>query len=196
VATVGFVSLGPSLPSVPTTSTVNLTRGATTANGVTVALNASGQLQAVYNGTSSSATCDVIFDVTGYFTADTSGLSFYPVVPVRLLDSSTGKGLTGPFAMGVVKTLAVAGTGGISVDALGIAGNLTLVNPTTVGYAYVAPSITGTPKSSTVNAVVGRAIANGFDVLLSGSGSVDLILIGTTSADKANMQLDVTGYWK
>jgi hypothetical protein len=192
--TVGFVSLGPTLPSVPSTSTVNLTKGVTTANGVTVALNGN-TLQAVYVGTSSTATVDVIFDVTGFFTADATGLSYHPIVPARYLDSSTGKGLSGLFTSPTPRTLAIGGVGAVPSDAAGISGNLTLVNPTSVGFAQVAPTISGVPTSSTVNAVVGRTVANGFDVPLGGSGNLALIWYGLGSAT-AHLQLDVTGYWK
>jgi len=49
----------------------------------------------------------VIFDITGYFTPDTSGLAYHPIVPDRLLDTSTNKGLTGAFTNLVSRPLVV-----------------------------------------------------------------------------------------
>jgi hypothetical protein len=198
VTSYGFVSIGPTVPSVPSTSTINLVGGITIANGVTVALNA-GTLSAVYVGGTNTATADVIFDVTGYFTADASGLSYYPIIPIRLLDSTTGKGLSGTFNNGVARTLTVGGVGGlggIAADAFGISGNLTLWLPSSYGFAFAAPSIVGTPSSSTVNSSTGNvSVANGFDVALDGSGQLMLVWVGKAGST-TNMQLDVTGYWK
>jgi hypothetical protein len=194
----GFVSFGPTMVSVPKTSTVNTQKGKNTANGLTVTLNSTGKLQAVWYGMSSTSTADVIFDVTGYFTADTTGLSFYPVAPYRVLDSITGKGLTGTFATNAPRLLAVGGTGGaggVPADATGIAGNLTLVNPSSYGFAFAAPSISGIPTSSTVNSGAHVTVANGFDVALAGTGELALIWSGTAGSS-AYLQLDVTGYWK
>ena len=109
----GFVSVGPTTISTPTTSTINVAKGVNCANGVTVALGTGslqGKLQAVWAGTSGSS-ADVIFDVTGYFTPDLTGLTYHPIAPIRLLDSSTSKGLPGVFATGTPQTFTVAGLG-------------------------------------------------------------------------------------
>jgi outer membrane protein assembly factor BamB len=189
----GFVSVGPTMIAVPKTSNVNIKKGINCANGVTVALNA-GKLQAVWDGAAGS-TADIIFDVTGYFTADLTGASYHPIVPVRYLDSSLGKGLTGSFATGTARTLGMAGVGQVPNSALGISGNLTLVNPSTAGWAQIAPTIAGIPTSSTVNAVAHQTLANGFDVPVSGTGDVDMVWVGR-ALSTAHLQLDVTGYWK
>ena len=189
----GFVSVGPTMIAVPSTSTINIKAGKNSANGVTVALSG-GKLQAVWVGKAGSST-DVIFDVTGYFTADLTGLSYHPIFPARYLDSSTGRGLSGSFATGTPRTLTVGHLGQVLLNAAGISGNLTLVNPSAAGWVQVAPTISGTPTSSTVNATAHQTVANGFDVPLSGSISVALIWVGGASST-ANLQLDVTGYWK
>jgi hypothetical protein len=192
----GYVAIGPTTGSSPSTSTVNVLKAHNTANGVTVALR-SGKVQAVWVGTRSSS-ADVILDVTGYFAADASGLRFYPVTPYRGLDTSTNLGLTGSFTTGTARTLAIGGLGGsagVPTDAKGIAGNLTVVRPSTVGYAFIAPSISGTLSSSTVNANAGVDTANGFDVSLNGSGQVALIWKGQTGS-AANLQMDINGYWR
>ena len=185
----GYVAVGPVMEAVPATSTLNTKAGQNRANGVTVALKA-GKLQAVWVGKTGSS-ADVIFDVTGYFTAGAGGLRFYPITPIRDLDSTTGKGLSGSFTSGTARVLTVAG---VPSTAAGISGNLTLLKPGSAGYGFIAPTITGAPTSSTLNSTAGLTVANGFDVALS-AGKLSIVWMGTTGS-KANFSLDVTGYWK
>ncbi len=188
---VGYVSVGPTIAAVPSTSTLNVAAGSNIANGVTVALN-TGRLEAVWDGAAGSS-ADVIFDVTGFFTADGTGLSYCPVVPVRDLDTTTDLGLSGAFVTGTSRSLTV-GVGQVPADASGISGNLTVVNPSSNGYAFISPTTVATPTSSTLNITANKAGANGFDVALS-SGSLAIIWVGTVGST-ADIQLDVTGYWK
>ena len=103
------------------------------------------------------------------------------MVPVRYLDSSTGKGLSGAFATGTPRGLTMGGLGQIPADAAGISGNLTLVGPTSAVLAQGAPTISGIPTSSTVNASAHQTVANGFDVPLHGSDSVALVWVVSTA---------------
>ncbi len=189
---IGYVSVGPTIASVPKTSTLNVAAGANIANGVTVALNG-GNLQAVWDGTAGSS-ADVIFDVTGFFTTAQTGLKFYPIVPVRDLDTSTGVGFSFAFVSGQPESLTVAGYGGVGANAAGIAGNLTILNPSSNGYAFISPTTVATPTSSTINVSANKAGANGFDVALS-AGSLAIIWVGSVGST-ADVALDITGYWK
>jgi len=190
--TSGYVSLGPTMTRTPSSSSMNVMAGKTIANGVTVTLK-TGRVQAVWVGKTGSS-ADFILDVTGYFLPGRGGLQFYPVDPYRVLDSANNVGVTGPMATGAPAGLAVAGTGGVAVDAKGIAGNLTLVSPTSTGWAAVSPSITTIPSSSTVNSYAGVTVANGFDVPLN-AGQVMFGWYGTTNST-ANLSIDVNGYWR
>ena len=192
-SSIGYVSVGPTIAAVPSTSTLNVAAGATVANGVTVALK-SGKLEAVWDGTAGSS-ADVIFDVTGYFTAGTGGLSYYPIAPVRVLDSSVSLGLSGTFASRSARLFTIGGTAGVPSGAAGISGNLTVLSPSSAGWALVSPEIVATPTTSTLNVASGHSEANGFDVALGASGHVALEWAGTTGSS-ANIALDITGYWK
>jgi hypothetical protein len=189
----GFVSVGPTMTSSPSTSSVNVAAGTTVANGVTVALSG-GKLQVVWCGTTGSS-ANVIFDVTGYFTAGAGGLSFYAVTPVRVLDSSKSLGLSGTFTSGTAQLFTIGGTAGVPTGAAGISGNLTVLTPTSAGWALVSPEIVATPTTSTLNVAAGHSEANGFDVALGASGHVALEWAGTTGST-ADIALDITGYWK
>ena len=65
----GYVTVAPSLTSgvQPPTSTINFPLGDTRANGITVPLAPGGKLDAMYWGSKTTDTVNVIFDVTGYF---------------------------------------------------------------------------------------------------------------------------------
>jgi hypothetical protein len=115
-------------------------------------------------------------------------------VPDRLLDTTTGKGLVGVFTSLTSRPLAIGGVDAIPADAAGISGNLTVVNPSSNGFAFISPAVVTSPTSSTLNAVATKSIANGFDVALQGGG-LYLIWCGTAGST-ADLQLDVTGYWR
>ena len=190
----GYVALGPTMSADPSTSNANVAAKTNVANGVTVAL-AGGRLQVVWCGTKGSY-ADVIFDVTGYFIAGPGGLSFYAVDPARMLDSSTNLGLPGRFTSKDSRVLTVVGTGVVPIEAAGVTGNLTLINPARPGgWALVSPEIVASPASSTVNANVGHNEANGFSVALGASGHVALVWAGPAGGT-ADLSLDITGFWK
>jgi hypothetical protein len=67
----GYVSLAPSLTTgtQPDTSTINFPVGDIRANGVTVPLSALGTIDIMYWASSTTDTVNVLFDVTGYFSA-------------------------------------------------------------------------------------------------------------------------------
>ncbi len=189
-SSVGYAALGPTMTTSPSTSTVNVAAGTNVANGVTVALS-SGKLQVVWCGTTGS-TADVIFDVTGYFTAGAGGLSFYGIAPTRVLDSSKSLGLSGSFASKTARLFTVPG---VPTGTGAIAGNLTVITPSSAGWGLITPEIVTSPTTSTLNAPSGQSIANGFDVALGASGHVAIEWGGTTGST-ANFSLDLTGYWK
>ena len=191
-SSVGYVSMGQTMTATPSTSTLNVVAGSNIANGVTVALSG-GTLAAVWKGSAGSS-ADLIFDVTGYFTADLSGLAFHPIVPERDLETATNLGLHGAFASGTSRTLAIGGLAQVPSGAAGISGNLTVLNPSSNGFASISPTTVANPTSSTINVTAHLAGANGFDVALA-SGGVAIVWVGATGST-ADVALDVTGYWK
>ena len=83
----GYLSLTPTKPAgTPTTSTLNFPKGDIRANAVTVPLGAGGKLWVTFVGVSGKK-ADVVFDVTGYFVGNTSGATYLPLTPNRVLDS-------------------------------------------------------------------------------------------------------------
>jgi hypothetical protein len=189
----GWLYVGPDSTATPSSSNLNFPAGENRANGVTALLDAQGKLS-ITLVTQVPASASVIFDVTGYFTADLTGSAYIPLAPARVLDSRIGTGLSGPFSSHVARTLAVAGAGGVDPAAVGITGNLTVVNETSQGWLYVGPRALSSPGSSTLNFPLGDIRANGVTVAL-GSGSVGITFVAPTTGPTTHVVFDVSGYF-
>jgi len=198
----GYVSVGPSLTSgvAPGTSTINFPTGDTRANGVTVQLASGGKLDFMYWSSSSLDTTDVLFDVTGYFSDDDSGASYYTVTPVRVLDSRTGRGHVGAnlFRSRVKQTLRIAtAASGVPTTVVAVTGNVTVVGQTAAGYVSLAPLLKSgvAPGTSTINFPTGDTRANGVTVPVASGGSLDFMYWTGNTANTTNILFDLTGYF-
>ena len=92
-------------------------------------------MSAVYIG-SGNATVNLVLDISGYFTAS-GGAQYNTLDPVRIMDSRSGTGLSGPFTANNARTLQVTGLGGVPAGAVAITANLTVTNQTFGGFAAV-----------------------------------------------------------
>ncbi len=189
----GYASLGPSAATVARSSVVNTPTGDVRAAGVAVKLGADGSLAALWSGAGGSKT-SLIFDVSGYFVPGASGGTYIPLSPARVLDTRTGAGLSGPFTSSAPRYFTVTGHGGVPTGAVGVTGNLTVVGPSSGGYAYVGPVAASTPASSSLNVLRGDTRAGSVTVKLDGSGRLGVVWKGTPGA-KADVLFDVTGYF-
>jgi ELWxxDGT repeat protein len=117
------------------------------------------------------------------------GADFYTLEPCRLLDTRTSSGaLTG----GSPRTVQVAGTCGIPVDAVAIAVNLTAITPTAAGSLVVHAAGIPAPETSSVSFGQGQTRANNALVTL----GLDGIEILADLPGQAHLTLDVNGYFK
>ena len=189
----GYLSITKTSVANPTTSTLNFPVGDVRANGVTVPLNASGDLWIVYKA-SAGATAHVVLDITGYFRASLAGASFVPVTPERIVDTRVGNGLSGVFVSGTPRTWDVDGRGGVGSDAIAITGNVTVVGQTKAGYVSVTPTPVASPTTSTLNFPVGDPRANNFVVKVSATGKDSATFRGN-GGGTTHLVVDVTGYY-
>jgi len=194
-ATSGWaVYVGPQPIAQPSTSTINFKRQQVLANNVTVPLNANGMLSATYMSTKGNTT-DLVFDVTGYYTADDTGVRFVPVTPARLLDTRHGIGLSGKFKANTPRTFQIDSRVSLPSTATAITGNLTIVNQSSSWAVFVGPLALAKPPTSNINFRKGDSLANGLSVALSGSpGSVSATYL-STAGNTTDIVLDVTGYY-
>ncbi len=139
-------------------------------------------------------TTDLVFDSTGYFVPGSSGASFVPLTPARLLDSRFGNGLSGPFSAGTPRTFQVTGRGGVPANATAVTGNLTVTGQSTAGYVFLGPDPTPNPASSTLNFPLGDSRANGVTVALGAGGSLSATYLAPAGAT-THLIFDVTGYF-
>ena len=193
----GFVALTPDPTNNPTTSTLNFPLGDNRANGVTVALSATGTLSATYVGEGGpSSTTHLVFDVTGYFVPDASGATYVSLTPARLLDTRVGNGLSGTFSSTVARTFAVTGRGGVPANAVAVTGNLTVTGQTSPGFVALTPDPTNNPTTSTLNFPLGDNRANGVTVALSATGTLSATYVGEGGpSSTTHLVFDVTGYF-
>jgi hypothetical protein len=192
----GYLAIGPIAQNNPTSSTLNFPLNDDRANGVTAALDGSGQLSITYAAPVLGPTAHVIFDVTGYFTADASGARFVPLVPGRILDSRDGSGgLSGPFNSHVARTFGVTGHGGVPASATAVTGNLTVTGQTGLGFLFIGPVALNNPTTSTLNFPLSDDRANAVTVALGGGGALSVTYAGPTPGPTAHAIFDVTGYF-
>ena len=191
----GFVFLGPTATGSPTSSTLNFPVGDTRANAVTVALDGTGHLSAVYKSSTPGAKTNLFLDVTGYF--DSTGNRYIPLSPVRVMDSRDGTGgISGKFVNGTPRNFDVAETGAtVPGTAVAITGNLTVTTQSKSGFVFLGPTAAPNPSSSTLNFPVGDTRANAVTVGLNGTGGLGAVYRSSTLGATTNLFLDVTGYF-
>jgi hypothetical protein len=189
----GYFFIGPVATNNPGSSTLNFPAGDDRANAVTVALGAGGTLSITFVAPSNGPTAQAIFDVTGYFTPDTTGATYHAISPPRALDTRNGTGgLSGPFTNHAARTFTVAG---VPSGATAVTGNLTVTGQTSGGYLYIGPTAANNPTSSTLNFPVGDDRANAVTVQLGSSDTLSITFVGPINGQSAQAIFDVTGYF-
>ena len=187
------VYIGPSPIAYPGTSTINFFGGDVVANGVTVALSDTGQLSATYMALAGNTT-DLVFDVTGYFTPDTTGATYHALTPARIVDSRKAIGLPGKLVAGSPATFAVWGQGGVPTSAIAVTGNLTITGESDSWAVFLGPNPVAKPGTSTINFSKGQVLANNVTVALSLTGTLSATYLAN-SGNTTNLVFDVTGYY-
>lgn len=194
----GYLTLYPGGAARPLVASSNYSPGQIMNAPFTVGLGANGAFMIF-----ATTNTDLVVDVLGYYSSDLSdingvGLLFTPLPrPVRLLETRTpfiGCYAQGaPVQGGVVRTQPARGVcDGILIapDALGIAGNATVVN-TNGGYLTFWPSNVAQPLVATSNFTAGQVFNRHFTV---GLGNVDgafkIFALQTT-----DLVIDVSGYF-
>jgi hypothetical protein len=190
----GYVAIGPSMTSSPSTSTLNIAKSISRANGLTLRIGSGGKVGAVFMS-SSGAKAHLILDVTGYYRSGGDGATWYPLKPTRLLDTRSGNGLGGRFGSGTVRTVQLAGRGSIPSDAVAVTGNLTSTGATSHGYVAMGPTMTSSPSTSTLNVRMGTSIANNVTLRLGSGGKAGLVWKGAAGSS-THLVFDVTGYYR
>ena len=180
----------------PATAAVRFPFGDDRANMVTIPLSDTGTIWITYTGASASAHANVSFDVTGFFTPDTSGSTYHPLTPKRILDTR-GQigGLYGRFSSGAVKTLGVAGVAytGVPAGATAVTGILGIIAASTWGNLFVGPD--ADPVSLALHFPFGDDRVNPVTVPLTTGGGFNIKFVGANSRASTYVTFDITGYF-
>jgi hypothetical protein len=189
----GYLFIGPVFANNPTGSTLNFPVGDDRANAVTVALGTGGILSITFVAPSNGPTAQAIFDVTGYFTPDTTGATYHALSPTRVLDTRDGTGgLSGPFTNHAARAFTV---GSVPAGAIAVTGNLTVTGQTSSGYLSIGPVATNNPGSSTLNFPKGDDRANAVTVALGTGGTLSITFVAPSNGPSTHAIFDVTGYF-
>jgi DNA-binding beta-propeller fold protein YncE len=170
----------------PNVSTLNASTGAVTANAAIVPAGTNGDIS-VYARNDT----DLAIDVNGYFAAPgQNGLSLYPTVPCRVLDTRPPNG-NGPFSQTLSPPVDVLGSPcGVPSQAQAYALNATVVPVGSLGYLSLWADGQPQPTVSTLNASDGAITSNMAFVFAGTQGEIDAFAYGTT-----NLILDISGFF-
>jgi hypothetical protein len=130
--------------------------------------------------------------------AGNTGIISLLSAPIRLLDTRSGVGAPkGSWASGSVHLLQVTGVlvGSIQVPngAIGVVGNVTVVQPTGGGDLRLYPGNAPLPGTSSINFASGQIIANGVIVGLNTSGQIS-IKVDMPAGTVTHVIFDASGY--
>jgi hypothetical protein len=138
--------------------------------------------------------------------ASSAPSSFTAITPVRILDTRTGVGLSGPFESEVARTMQVTGTvptqpannapavnaEAVPSNATSVVFNVTVLKPSTKGYISIRPGdAVEIPATSNINWDAGGPnTANSVTVRLPADGKINAFVKGTVD----HVLIDVVGY--
>lgn len=179
----GFLTTWPAGQTQPLVSTLNAPTGAVTANAAIVPAGTDGAVSVFVTNDS-----DLIIDINGYFAPPgPGGLSLFPLVPCRVLDTRNPMGsqtFAGDFAVNV----AASGCGALG-SAESYVLNATVVPQGPLGFLTIWPQGTTQPLVSTLNAVDGSVTSN-MAIVPTTNGSVSVFAPNTT-----HLVLDISAYF-
>ena len=122
--------------------------------------------------------------------------SYYAVTGCRLLDTRLA-GQGPPLSSGVPRTVVVAGSCGVPVDATAVSVNMTVVAPTDLGNLTAYPADAAVPATSILNFGAGTTRGNNAIITLAGdaSGAVAFRAVIGGGTGTVHLVVDVMGYF-
>jgi hypothetical protein len=120
------------------------------------------------------------------------GGRYTPLTPARVLDTRDGTGLTGPVGPGSTVDVQIAGKGGVPATGVSaVALNVTVTQPTALGYVTLFPTGAPRPEASNLDFFPGDTVPNLVVVKLGTGGRASVFnATGTT-----HLVADVAGWF-
>jgi hypothetical protein len=177
----GYLTVWAAGQSQPLVSTLNNLTATIVANAAIVPAGTGGKI-AIFP----SQNTQLVGDINGYFApAGQGGLSLYPAVPCRVLDTRQGNGaFSGELTVNVVNSVCAPPT-----TAQAYVFNATVVPVGRLGYLTLWADGQSQPVVSTLNAIDG-AITSNMAVVPTTNGAIDAYASGTTQ-----LILDLSSYF-
>src|SRR5271165_1468196 len=177
----GYLTVWPAGQDQPLVSTLNAPTGTVVANAAIVPAGTGGDIDVFASNNS-----DLVIDVNGYFAVPgNGGLSLYPAVPCRVLDTRNGNGaFSGELTVDVVDSVC-----GPSNLAQAYVFNATVVPQGALGYLTLWPDGVQQPLVSTLNAIDG-AVTSNMAIVPTNNGSIDAFASNLTQ-----LILDISSYF-
>jgi PKD repeat protein len=168
----GYLTVYPCGSPIPNASNANFLAGQTIPNSVTAAVGEGGKV-CFFTTTATN----IIVDLNGAYSPTLGTGTLLGLTPGRLLDP---RGPSGKLAAGVVRTVQVAGAGGVPADVSSVVLNVTVDAPDALGYVTAFPCDSGRPEASNLNFLAGQTVANAVTVAVGASGMVCFYSTATT----------------
>jgi 2',3'-cyclic-nucleotide 2'-phosphodiesterase (5'-nucleotidase family) len=176
--TPGYITAYPCGTTPPLASNLNAWPGHAIANSTITALGAGGKVCFVSN-----VDTELVVDLEGWFTANSSFRSF---APVRALDTRE----SGPaLAPGSIRTVPITGHFGVAASATAVSLNVTAVNASETSWVKVFPCGQTPPETSNNNTSPDRIVATQALVPIGTGGSVCI-----TANGPMDVVVDVQGW--
>jgi hypothetical protein len=178
-----FLTTWPTGQTQPLVSTLNAPTGTVTANAAIVPAGTNGEVNVFVTENS-----NLVIDIDGYFAPPTTGgLSFFPLIPCRALDTRNPAG-SPPFTGKRDVDIEHSGCGA-SASAQAFVLNATVVPPGPLGFLTLWPQGATQPLVSTLNASDG-AITSNLAIVPTTNGSVSAFF-----SNASHLVLDISGYF-
>ena len=184
----GYVTAYPNGVTRPLAANLNFVPGDIVPNLVIVGIGTQGKVN-FYN---QNGTLDLVGDIVGYYSPDNTGKQFFPITPIRALDTRDGTGgVSAAVGQGASIDLTIRGANGIPNTASAIVMNTTAVLPTGGSFLTVWPAGVTRPLAASLNYVAGDIRPNLVQVGIGSNGKVSLF----NNAGAVNLVADLTGYF-
>ena len=170
----------------PLAANLNYTAGQTVPNLVTAKLGSGGRVS-MYNA---AGTTEVVIDVAGWYDdgTTTTGATFHPVTPSRILDTRIGAPVDAATALEVQ----VSGRGGVPATGVSaVVMNVTVTDPTAASYLTAFPTGEAMPWAANLNYVPGQTVPNLVAAKLGAGGRVSM----ANAAGSTHVIADVAGWF-
>ena len=185
-----FLTIWPAGQSRPLASNLNYVPGVSVPNLVIARVGVDGKVS-MYNNL---GTVNLAADIQGYFQGDSTGSTYLPLTPARILDTRNGTGGTAaPVGAGGTIELKVTDAGGVpAAGGTAVALNVTATNVSGAeSFLTVWPSGNSRPLASNLNFIQGQTVPNLVIARVGSEGKISIY----NNVGNVDVVADTQGYF-